>query len=148
MLSINVWWKKEWMMENSLPSSRQGYSLYLVHILAAVSWGPDGLGSSFEVWFAWEPRLLLGSPLYAQEALPLDMTNVPLVWLMELLMGFYQETHITYSSFSIAVVRKKQECQYRKPSHGDFHRLICNNPEAHRAEQLISRVLKAPPTKL
>lgn len=139
-------------MENSVPSSRQGYSLYLVHILAAVSRGPGGFGSSFEAWLAWEPRCLLGSPLHSQDTLPLDIARVPLVWLMELLMGFYHETLITYSSFSNAVVRNiigtSRSANTEIWSHTVSHRLIFNNPEARRAEQLISPVLKAPPTKL
>lgn len=78
-------------------------------------------------------------------------SRVPLVWLMEKLIGFYHEIHITYSSFPIAVVRNiigtSRSADTENRSHVDFHRLIFNNPEAHRAEQLISWVLKAPPTK-
>lgn len=113
----------------------------------AVSRGPGGFGSSFEAWLAWKSCLLL-----VQKALPLDIARVPLVWLMELLMGFYHKTHITYSSFSIVVVRNiigtRISANTEIWSHTDFHRMIFNNPEAHRAEELTYSVLKAPPTKL
>lgn len=134
--------------EQGMRSSRQCKSLYLVQILDAVSWWFRG---SSEAWLPRKPFLLLGFSPYIQEAFPPGnacLTN------KEPPRSFTMKSVLTKNSFPLHHKRhtgNPKEHPYRTlESHGvpqfDFQKW--RHQEPHGAEQLISQVLKAPPTKL